>query len=393
MDAVPHPTYPPLPTLLCLSHLRWDFVFQRPQHLLARAAAEYRVVFFEEPWFTDTAVPSLHARATPEGVLVATPHLPWGIDPAEAETAQRAILDGLLAEFAGPLAVAWYYTPLAVAFAGHLRPAITVFDVMDELSAFADASPRLPLLERRLLRQADLVFTGGRSLHAAKRQLHRRVRLFPSSVDAEHFRAARDGPGPHGEPADQVSLPHPRVGFFGVLDERLDYALLDAAAAARPEWQLVMVGPTAKIDPAVLPRRANLHWLGPKPYADLPTYLAGWDAGLLPFALNPATRFLSPTKTPEFLAAGVPLVSTPVPDVVSDWGKDGLVEIAGGVEAAIIAIEGLLMRSKAHWQARVDRHLALMSWTETWRQMRALMEGLQPRAVASVVTTKGLMAE
>ncbi len=164
------------------------------------------------------------------------------------------------------------------------------------------------------------------------------------------------------------------MGFFGVLDERIDYALVDAVAATRPQWQLVMLGPTAKIDPAALPRRPNLHWLGMKSYADLPPYLAGWDVGLMPFALNEATRFISPTKTPEFLAAGVPLVSTPVPDVVADWKKDGLVEIADGPDAVVAATEALLARPRQAWLARVDRRLTYLSWNATWARMRASIE-------------------
>jgi len=370
----------PLPVLLCLSHLRWDFVFQRPQHLMVRAAAGYRVVFFEESLPTVTGGPCLRTRMAPEGVLVATPMLPAGLDPAAADVAQRDLLDKLLTDLAVPVAIAWYYTPMALAVGGHLRPAVTVFDSMDELSAFRGASPRLALLERRLLKQVDVVFTGGRSLHEAKRRLHPRVHLFPSSVDAAHFHVARGGPALSGEPAGQAGLPRPRIGFFGVLDERMDYGLLDAVAAARPEWHLVMVGPTAKIDPATLPRRLNLHWLGMKSYAELPAYLAGWDAGLMPFALNEATRFISPTKTPEFLAAGVPLVSTSVPDVVADWEKDGLVAIADGPDAVVAAIETLLTRPRRAWLARVDRRLTHLSWTATWVRMRSLIEDVASAA-------------
>ena len=362
------------PILLCLSHLRWDFVFQRPQHLMTRAATGYQVVFFEEPVPAPggDGAPGLAVRRSPEGVLVATPRLPPNLDAAAADAAQRDLLDGLLADLAAPVAVSWFYTPMALAFAGHVRAAVTVYDCMDELTLFRGASPRLSLLERRLLKRADLVFTGGRSLYKSKRSLHPHAHLFPSSVDAAHFRRARCWDA--AEPEDQAGLPRPRIGFFGVLDERMDYALLDALAAARPSWHLVMLGPTAKIDPAALPRRPNLHWLGMKSYAELPAYLAGWDAGLMPFALNEATRFISPTKTPEFLAAGVPLVSTPVPDVVSDWGRDGLVEIADGPDTVIAAVEMVLARPRQPWLARVDQRLRWLSWDATWLRMRALIE-------------------
>jgi UDP-galactopyranose mutase len=360
--------------LLCLSHLRWDFVFQRPQHLLTQAAATYEVIFFEEPEPTaqpDDA-PHLQVRRTQEGVLVATPLLPSGLDVLAAEASLRELLDKMLSDLGKPVAVTWYYTPMALAFAGHVRAGVVVYDCMDELTLFRGASPRLALLERQLLKRADLVFTGGRSLHEAKRRFHPRTHLFPSSVDTAHFGRARSDAV--ADPAYQADLPKPRIGFFGVLDERIDFALVDSVAAARPEWQLVMLGPTAKIDPAALPRRANLHWLGMKSYAELPEYLAGWSAGLMPFALNEATRFISPTKTPEFLAAGVPLVSTPVPDVVADWGLDKLVGIADGADQIVSAIEAVMARPRQPWLTNVDRRLGHLSWRATWVRMRALIE-------------------
>lgn len=369
----------PRPILLCLSHLRWDFVFQRPQHLLTQAIAAFEVVFFEEPKPTaqpDDA-PHLAMRRTSEGVLVATPLLPPGLDALSAEAMQRGLLDKVLSDLGAPVTVAWYYTPMALAFAGHVAAGVVVYDCMDELSLFRGASPRLALLERQLLKRADLVFTGGRSLHEAKRRLHPRTHLFPSSVDTAHFGRARAQVTI--EVADQAGLPKPRIGFFGVLDERIDYALVEGVAAARPDWQLVMLGPTAKIDPAMLPRRPNLHWLGMKSYAQLPEYLAGWDAGLMPFASNEATRFISPTKTPEFLAAGVPLVSTSVPDVVADWGLDKLVGIADGLDQVVSALEAAMARPRKPWLANVDRRLNYLSWKATWVRMRALIEDAAER--------------
>ena len=368
-----------LPILLCLSHLRWDFVVQRPQHLMSRAAATYRVVFFEEPENVAAGQPHLRTRLAPEGVLVATPMLPAGLDAAAVDTAQRVLLDAFLVELGASPAVCWYYTPMALAFAGHLRPGVTVFDSMDELSAFRGASPRLLLLERRLLKQTDLVFAGGRSLHEAKRHLHPHVHLFPSSVDVAHFAAARS-PRRASEPADQAGIAAPRIGFFGVVDERMDLELVGEIARLRPAWQVVMLGPVVKIDAADLPRASNLHWLGMKAYAELPAYLAGWDAGFMPFALNEATRFISPTKTPEFLAAGVPLVSTPVADVASDWGANGdeerLVGIADGAEAMVAALEHALARPRQPWLLEVDRRLTWLSWSATWTRMRSLVEDM-----------------
>ena len=359
--------------LICFSHLRWDFVFQRPQHLLTRAAADFTVVYFEEPICSDaaSAAGSLSVRAADEGVLVATPILPPGLDDVAVDRAQQMLLDRLLARLALPVDVLWYYTPMAFGFSGHVRATTVVYDCMDELTLFRGASPRLKLLERRLLRRADLVFCGGQSLYQAKRQLHAHSYLFASSVETCHFAQARERR--LAEPDDQAGLARPRIGFFGVIDERMDYALLAAVAEARPEWSLVMVGPLAKVEPADLPQRANLHWLGRKSYDELPSYLGGWDVGMMPFARNEATRFISPTKTPEYLAAGVKLVSTSIADVVSDWGEGGLVEIADTPEAFVAAIERLLAAPPGAWLAEVDRKLAGISWDATWARMQALI--------------------
>jgi UDP-galactopyranose mutase len=378
--------------LLCLSHLRWDFVFQRPQHLLTRAARDpaREVVFLEEPVFDVPGEakrdrPWLETRATPEGVTVAVPHMPQGLDGAGVAAAQRRLLDGLVAaRGAGRDLIAWFYTPMALEFAAHLRPDLTVYDCMDELSLFRGAPPRLVELEAMLLARADLVFTGGRSLYEAKRGRHRSVHCFPSSIDAAHFRAAR-APEPDPETPDLETpraIPHPRIGFFGVVDERMDLDLVAELAAMRPEWSFVMIGPVVKIEPGALPQAPNLHWLGARRYAELPEALAGWDAGFMPFARNESTRFISPTKTPEFLAAGLPVVSTPITDVVRDWGApegNGLVEIAADAAGFAAALERVLAAPREAWLARVDRILARQSWDRTWAGMEALIAAAMPR--------------
>jgi glycosyltransferase involved in cell wall biosynthesis len=217
------------------------------------------------------------------------------------------------------------------------------------------------------------------SLYEAKRNRHHNVHGLPSSIDFDHFAKARRMTG-EPEPADQAHIPHPRVGFFGVIDERMDIDLVGAVAELRPDWHLMMIGPVVKIDPAVLPRRENIHWLGAKGYADLPRYLSGWDVGLMPFALNESTRFISPTKTPEFLAAGVPVVSAPITDVVRPYGEKGFVEIAKTPLEVVRKAEILLERSRQPWLARVDRHLAVVSWDKTWSGMHKLMLGAMGEA-------------
>ena len=369
-DPADRHTAAPAHDLLCFSHLRWDFVYQRPQHLLSRCARARRVFFVEEPRPTD-GPPRLEVGAREGGVRVAAPHLPESLQGEARDRAQRILLDELLRAHAIDHYVAWYYSPMALDYSRHLRPAATIYDCMDELTGFLGAPPALRERERELLDRADLVFTGGHSLYEAKRPLHPAVHPFPSSIDVAHFARAR---APQPDPADQAELPRPRLGYFGVIDERLDRDLLDAVAAARPDWQFVMIGPVVKIDPRDLPRRPNIRWLGQKPYAELPRYIAGWDVAIMPFARNDATRFISPTKTPEYLAAGRPVVSTSIRDVVRPYGMMGLVAIADTPEEFIVAAEcELHRRHRRRWLGEVDAFLARSSWDSTWDRMHALM--------------------
>jgi UDP-galactopyranose mutase len=356
-------------TLICLSHLRWDFVYQRPQHLISRFAKHMPVFFIEEPVWGPVDSPRLELRAEPSGVAVGIPIMPEGKD-IDVVAAQRALVD-LIARPAGDNLALWYYTPMAREFTRHLRPKLCVYDCMDELSAFAGAPPQMQSNERELFAAADVVFTGGQTLYEAKRKQHANVHAFPSSVDVPHFAQARQG---GSEPEDQASIPHPRVGFFGVVDERMDIDLLRGIAEARPDWHLVIIGPVVKIDPAILPTLPNIHYLGGKPYSELPRYLAGWDVALLPFANNESTRFISPTKTPEYLAAGRPVVSAPITDVVRPYGEQDLVAIASDSAGFVAAIEAALVRpDKAAWLARVDKFLSQLSWDRTWAGMARLM--------------------
>jgi UDP-galactopyranose mutase len=371
-DVMTNKNYQQQSDLICFSHLRWDFVYQRPQHLLSRAALERRVFFVEEPIF-DRGAMHFDLQERENGVQVAIPHLPEGLRSEVATDAVfRDMINRLFVEQGIRQYVLWYYTPLALAFTQHLRPLITVYDCMDELSAFKGASPHLHSYEQRLFERADLVFTGGQSLYEAKRTQHKSVYAFPSSIDRAHFAQARNM---SVEPDDQKDISRPRLGFFGVIDERFDSHLLAQLASARPDWQFVIIGPVVKIDPASLPRSANIHYLGAKSYSELPAYLAGWQVALLLFARNAATRFISPTKTPEYLAAGKPVVSTSITDVVDPYGKKGLVRIADTTGDFLNAVQDLLsMNDRADWLARVDDFLAHMSWDDTWARMSDLME-------------------
>ncbi|HEY6188198.1 MAG TPA: glycosyltransferase family 1 protein [Pyrinomonadaceae bacterium] len=357
--------------LICLSHLRWDFVYQRPQHLLSRFAHERRVFFVEEPIFGDGPM-HLDVTERDSGVRVVVPHLPKELAGTEAlDTVLRGMIDRLFAEHRIDAHLLWYYTPMACSWTRHLKPLAVIYDCMDELSAFKGASPILKEREAELFERADLVFTGGQSLYEAKRDQHHSVYAFPSSIDAQHFAQARSI---KTDPADQADIPHPRMGFFGVIDERMDIELLDRVAAARPDWQLVIIGPVVKIDEASLPRRANIHYLGGKSYAELPAYLSGWDVALLPFARNESTRFISPTKTPEYLAAGCPVVSTSIRDVVRPYGQNGLVHIADTPDEFVAAIEAAMTGDHAARLREVDAFLSQTSWDRTWKRMTELIE-------------------
>ncbi len=360
------------PTLICLSHLRWDFVTQRPQHLLTRAARDFDIIFVEEAMHNDDPAPGIIDEPRPGGIRMVRPTLPHSATHEEWIAHQRMIVEELAdsARDAGAPLILWYYTPMALEFSESVDADVVVFDKMDELSAFKNAPPILLQLEQALLNRADVVFTGGASMHRAAAHRHSNIHCFPSSIDTAHFAVARAGVA---DPADQAHIAHPRLGFFGVIDERFDIDLLRDTAALRPDWQFVMIGPVVKIDAGTLPQAANIHWLGGKQYAELPQYLANWDIGFMPFAINESTKFISPTKTPEFLAAGLPAVSTAITDVITPYGDKGLVEIASTPGDTVAAVERCLSRDRAPWLAKVDAQLAGGSWDKTWDAMRALI--------------------
>jgi glycosyltransferase involved in cell wall biosynthesis len=354
--------------LIVFSHLRWDFVFQRPQHLLTRAAKERRVLFIEEP--VESADQHFKIRRDTSGVTICVPHLPSDIQGVEREQLLQKWVGSLVESQHLKEYAVWFYTPMMLPLAKNLKPKAVVYDCMDELSAFKFAPPELTHLERELMANADVVFTGGHSLFEAKCTQHDNVHAMPSSVDANHFRQAR---GDLPEPAELAAIPHPRVGFIGVIDERMDIDLLGAVAQKLPDVHFVMVGPVVKIDPATLPQGANLHYLGGRGYTELPAYLAHWDAAILPFALNESTRYISPTKTPEYLAAGKAVVSTPIRDVVRPYGEQDLVQIAGDADGFAAGLQQALTEDQTERGLRADKLISGMSWDLTWGKMEELI--------------------
>jgi UDP-galactopyranose mutase len=342
---------------------------------MSRFGRGYRVFYVEEPdW--ESGRPSQDIEVVGENVWVVKPRLPANLAPATAEAVQGTLLDDLIQQYNIESYLLWYYTPAALTFSSHLRPEMVVYDCMDELSLFKGASADLCEKEQALFDRADIVFTGGPSLYEAKRTRHDNTHLFPSSIDFDHFYQARY----LEEPADQALIPHPRLGFFGVIDERFDIELVEAIATSRPDWQLVLVGPVVKIDPKLLPHRHNIHYLGMRPYNALPAYLSGWDVALLPFAQNDATRFISPTKTPEYLAGGKPVVSTPIRDVIHLYGHLDMVHIAPDASEFIASVEEILANGVSpSWLAASDRLLAQSSWDCTWSEMQQRLEAVTTR--------------
>lgn len=365
-------------TIIVFSHLRWDFVFQRPQHLMTRFAKDHKIILIEEPIYHDGEAHLKSYEAAPN-ITVYQPHTP--VHAAGFHDDQLPVLQPLVAELAPPgdNPIVWFYTPMALPLLQSLHPSLVVFDVMDELSAFKNAPKQLLQREAALLSIADVVFTGGPSLYEAKKTRHANAHCFSSSVDTAHFAKALDRSTAHEFLA---TIPAgPRLGFYGVIDERIDLDLVGALADAHPEWQIVMVGPVVKIDPASLPQRPNIHYPGQATYNELPKYLAGWDVCLLPFALNDSTKFISPTKVLEYMAAELPSVSTPITDVVKPYSH--VVAIANDAQEFIAACEQALAQNteqRAQQIAGIRAVLANTSWDKTVEKMNELMrEGIVQR--------------
>lgn len=376
-------------SLIVFSHLRWRGVYQRPQHLLSRFSREIPVVVVEEPSFVleDGAKSRLDVFVE-DDVTVLVPILApdrghqMGFSEDTRDDVMR-LIEPVLTAFsrgtrsdrpamtaAGP--VVWYYTPMALGLLPTtIQPALVVFDVMDDLASFHGAPRSLREQEAEMLRTADLVFAGGPSLYEARRDRHPSVHSFPSGVEPAHFGQAANGLAPA---ADLAAIPRPILGFYGVLDERVDFSLIAGIADARPDWTLVLVGPIAKIDPADLPRRANIVYFGQQRYADLPAFLAGFDVALLPFAINEATRSISPTKTLEYLAGDKPIVSTAIRDVVLLYGD--VVTVAEDTPAFVAAIDAALAESPPERQRRITRgraHLVEHDWDAIAAGMTSLI--------------------
>lgn len=361
--------------LICISHSPWDFVYQRPQHLMRRAAQTWRIFFVEEPRFEEKASVRLEVRKDKSGVLVVTPFLPSGSNEAEVHTQFAQLLEHLLEYHEVEDYTLWVYTPtllpalFTLSESGH-KPQLVIYDCMDEFASFRFESPELRERETQLFAWSDVVFMGGHSLYEAKCKQHVNVHPFPSSVEVDHFAKATLNPS---EPHDLQTIPHPRIGFIGMVDERVDAELLRHVAAERSHWHSIMIGPVVNISEDELPKGENIHYLGQKQYEALPDYLAHIDVAMMPFAVNDSTRFISPTTTPEYLAAGKPVISTPIRDVVRPYGEKDLVVIAETSDEFMAGLEQLIHEDQSQRQSRATTYVNRLSWDQTWQGMERCM--------------------
>jgi UDP-galactopyranose mutase len=360
--------------IVAFSHLRWNSVFQRPHHIMSRLASRRDVLFVEEP-LPHRGEASLEVTRVAPRLRVVQPRVP--LDQAGFGSQRQDALEGALRNLLHAQGwdgfVAWLHTPGALPVARALRPRAMVYDCVEDLSAIRFAPAHLRERERDLFGCCNVVFTGSPSLYRAKRGLHPSVHCFPSSVDMAHFAGANGIP----EAREQEEIPRPRFGFFGVIDDRMDLGILRTLAAERPEWQIILVGPVARIDEALLPHAANIHYMGQRPYQDLPSFLAGWDACLIPFAMNATTRFLSPTKCLEYMAANRPIVSTPIQDVTEPYGD--IVHVGSGPRGFVEACGRALNDSGAARSIRralASQVLRETSWDETVERMNAIVSRL-----------------
>lgn len=352
------------PVIVCFSHLRWDLVFQRPQHIMTRLAQSFDILYWEEPRADPGCIaPRLDRSNVATGVVRIVPVMPETFDAGQTAHALESLLrDEMQLQPQSSRQIFWYYTPMMLEFSEQVLSDLVVYDCMDELANFAFAPADLVEREARLLQHADIALCGGRSLYEARRAKRPDILCYPSGVDTDHFAANK---AVVDDPQDQAALGRPRLGFYGVIDERMNLALLAEMARLRPSWSFVMIGPVVKISPDDLPRADNIHWLGGRDYADLPAYAIHWDVALMPFAINASTQFISPTKTPEYMACGLPVVSTPIKDVVDTYGQLGSIKIADTAETFVIACEALLNApegARADWRDEASACLADKGW-------------------------------
>jgi beta-glucosidase/6-phospho-beta-glucosidase/beta-galactosidase/glycosyltransferase involved in cell wall biosynthesis len=362
--------------IVVFSHLRWGFVWQRPQQFLSRFARVHQVLFMEEPQFdlVEGSQPHLKMHRVMPNVTVACPHVPnsYNRNPALPELLRKFTRQAMAdanTDGAFDCPLLWYYSPMDAAWSlGHFENRGIIYDCMDELSQFTGAPKALISNEARLMEHADVIFTGGYELWLRKKQ-RENVHFFGCGVEFNHFAQAQDEYTTI--PPDIDFMARPILGWFGVIDERVDYGMVGEMARLRPEWSFAMVGPVVKVDPNLLPHSPNLYWLGQRDYTVLPNYCRAFDICMMPFSINAATQYINPTKTLEYFATGRPVISTPVTDVVRQFSD--LVEIVKTTDEFLAAAERLLQQPDQERIARGIEKARASSWESTVKAMREII--------------------
>ncbi|RYD58215.1 MAG: glycosyltransferase family 1 protein [Sphingobacteriales bacterium] len=345
--------------IICFSPIRWNQKDQRPQQIMRRLSQYSMVHFIEEPVYDATEAYLSHTVVA-EHIHVFTPHLPGGISEEKCQTLQRALLDQFMRDCNFADYTFWYATPVAFAYSKHYCPSVIVYDCLEDIWSLKLPAEKLHDLEQQLLDRADLVFTSSHTQYWNKKDRNNNVHLLPATIDRAHFDCAR---GKVSEAEEQEHIPYPRLGYMGIVDDRLDTQLLADIADTRPDWHIVLVGPTAKMNAAQLPQRANIHYLGNKPYADLPSYLTGWTAAIMPIQEKSHMTSGLSFKTAECLAAGLPVIATPVKAIAAQYEKENLVMKANSAAEFVAATEAILFDGAADrsWMERVNNFLDMSS--------------------------------
>jgi glycosyltransferase involved in cell wall biosynthesis len=278
----------------------------------------------------------------------------------------------------GPLQV-WSFTPDVSYLLDALTPRKVIYYCVDDFASFTGYDRRrVQSDEVDLCKRADLVVTTSRALQEAKKSLNSNTIFVPHGVDYEHFAKALC---PCAEPVDLSAIPRPRVGFFGLIRDWLDLDLVRQVAAKRPAWQFVFIGGHDWSVDLSLYRMPNIHFIGGRPYGDLPAYCAHMDVGLIPFKLNELTMSVNPIKLREYLAAGLPVAATPLPEVQA---YSELVRIGAGPTDFTAAIEAAL-QTPPEARRRLSEAMAAETWPTKMEQICRCLQDDSPQQVDNTV--------
>lgn len=353
--------------LLVLAHSRWDLDHHRGHNIFSRYAQKRRVFYFEEPSFGQTEIPRLHIRDTFENVMVVTPHLPNPIKSNQIDSILRELIDELIFEEEIINFTLWLQTPRAFRYARDIDATTIIYECMEDYDNINNFSENLFQVEKELMENSDIIFVVSEALYQKKKFQHHNIHVFPNSADYFHFIQSRDF---ILDPYDQIHIPHPRIGFYGIIDQSIDLKLIDEIAQIREDLNFVFIGPLKDTKFSQLPTRKNIYYLEQKDYNLIPLYVAEWDCGLLPFCINEVTQYSSPHQTAELLMAGKPIVATHIPDISIRFGKKSLAKMASNAEDFSEKIDKAILESKEQkWKELIDNELKNETWDQVFKKM------------------------